>query len=198
MIMVRRERRPRWDLTGIRCGKWVVLKRSSTVRHRYRGIYWVCMCDCGNTGDVRGTRLRKRESLGCRRCTSSKKTWYPKTVSPEEGARRSLFSHYRANARWRNVSFDLPLEVFTELTTQKCRYCGIEPEQVKRNISRGYECVYSGLDRVDNSQGYTPTNSVPCCEKCNRAKRNMSIDDFHTWIKRLTENRPWEIAAHGT
>jgi 5-methylcytosine-specific restriction endonuclease McrA len=27
-----------------------------------------------------------------------------------------------------------------------------------------------GIDRVDNSIGYTPDNCVPCCTQCNRIK----------------------------
>jgi hypothetical protein len=41
---------------------------------------------------------------------------------------------------------------------QGCFYC----DSSLLNIITG-----SGLDRIDNSQGYTPENTLPCCYSCN-------------------------------
>lgn len=35
-----------------------------------------------------------------------------------------------------------------------------------------------GIDRVDNSVGYTIENCVPCCTSCNFMKGKMTKDDF--------------------
>jgi hypothetical protein len=45
--------------------------------------------------------------------------------------------------------------------------------------------VYSGLDRVDNTVGYTLDNVVPACKACNHAKVDMSYAEFTAWIARL-------------
>ena len=42
--------------------------------------------------------------------------------------------------------------------------------------------AYNGLDRVDNSRGYEPSNVVPCCRRCNRAKDDMSSQEFMKWL----------------
>lgn len=49
--------------------------------------------------------------------------------------------------------------------------------------------VYSGLDRVDPSQGYTIDNIVPACIICNRAKADMTIEGFYAWINRVFSER---------
>ena len=36
----------------------------------------------------------------------------------------------------------------------------------------------NGIDRFDNQFGYESTNSVPCCEQCNKIKRDLSGQDF--------------------
>jgi len=48
--------------------------------------------------------------------------------------------------------------------------------------------VYTGIDRVDNSKGYIPTNVVPCCGVCNFMKGRLGLDIFLTQIKRIHAN----------
>ena len=45
----------------------------------------------------------------------------------------------------------------------------------------------NGIDRIDNNIGYTKENSVPCCEICNKAKRDMSYNDFINYLKRIVK-----------
>ena len=42
-----------------------------------------------------------------------------------------------------------------------------------------------GMDRVDNTVGYSVSNVAPCCTHCNRAKLAMSRTEFFDWIKRV-------------
>ncbi len=55
---------------------------------------------------------------------------------------------------------------------QPCHYCGM-------NVTAS--CL-SGLDRVDNTQGYNVKNTVPCCPTCNLMKGTMTLDEFKTQI----------------
>jgi 5-methylcytosine-specific restriction endonuclease McrA len=41
------------------------------------------------------------------------------------------------------------------------------------------------LDRADSTLGYIPTNVVPCCKVCNRAKSDMTRSDFQAWLSQL-------------
>lgn len=45
--------------------------------------------------------------------------------------------------------------------------------------------VRNGIDRVDSAQGYVLTNVVPCCKQCNRAKSDLSREEFLTWVERV-------------
>ncbi len=63
----------------------------------------------------------------------------------------------RANDR--KLMFTLTFDEYTSLTSQPCVYCwGSLPE------------TGGGLDRIDNSLGYTIDNVLPCCTACNRIR----------------------------
>lgn len=93
---------------------------------------------------------------------------------------RGLYRAYVAGSIKRGYNFELSEEEFRELTSMKCVYCGSEPSNVYRNEERFYNgnYIYNGIDRVDNTQGYSKENCVPCCKKCNYMKRNLTYDDF--------------------
>ncbi len=75
---------------------------------------------------------------------------------------------------------------FFKLSQQDCHYCGEAPSQIKRGCSQEHDFVYNGLDRIDSTKDYVIDNVVPCCRRCNIAKNNMTITEFHDWITRIS------------
>lgn len=73
---------------------------------------------------------------------------------------------YRAGAERRGREFSLTKEQFTILVNGECEYCGCQP------------CPKNGIDRVENSKGYTVDNCVTCCPICNKMKGTMSTESF--------------------
>lgn len=61
----------------------------------------------------------------------------------------------RTFAGYRNIPFELTLDQFTEIVSHPCAY------------GKGTRV---GLDRRDNSLGYTVENCLPCCYKHNLVK----------------------------
>ena len=56
------------DMIGLRFNKWKVLEFSH--KHERSGNwYYLCRCECGNTGVVKGTSLRKGGSKQCKQCS---------------------------------------------------------------------------------------------------------------------------------
>jgi hypothetical protein len=73
---------------------------------------------------------------------------------------------YRKGAEKRGLPFEITLEYLTEHLWQKpCSYCGCAIRTM-------------GLDRVNNTEGYTITNTIPCCSTCNFMKLKSSREDF--------------------
>jgi 5-methylcytosine-specific restriction endonuclease McrA len=96
-----------------------------------------------------------------------------------------LYSEYQRNAEKGGRTFLLDTDLFRQLTTSSCHYCGAPPSRVKKRSDESY--VYNGIDRIDNAKGYEPENVVPCCWECNKSKGSKSYDDFMAWIKRIAD-----------
>lgn len=75
---------------------------------------------------------------------------------------------------------------------QNCFYCGSEPSTVSKLRIKTYggemwSLARNGIDRVDSSRGYEYNNCVPCCETCNRFKRDKTVEEFLSHVKKIYE-----------
>jgi 5-methylcytosine-specific restriction endonuclease McrA len=97
-----------------------------------------------------------------------------------------VLDEYKRSAKKRGLVFELSNDEFKSMTGSPCHYCGHPPSTIRNfgNANGGF--IFNGIDRKDNALGYTIDNCVPCCFVCNRAKGTLSIDEFFTWIKRLS------------
>lgn len=110
-----------------------------------------------------------------------------------------LFQIYQSNARKRNRVFEITKEQFAILTKMNCHYCDSEPSTIKTTgvhaeTKAHNTYVYNGLDRKDNSTGYTLENVVPCCKTCNNAKRALTQDEWETWLDKIVAKRNKNLA----
>lgn len=80
------------------------------------------------------------------------------------------YNAYKSNAKKRGLLFTINLSEFKVFLSLPCVYCG---------------SASSGIDRVDNTQGYTDGNMAPCCEICNHMKWNLTKDDFLAKCKEI-------------
>ena len=89
-----------------------------------------------------------------------------------------MYGRYKHSAKKRNISFELTFEEFINLTQQNCYYCKHFPNQIVKQRGAFGEYVYNGIDRLDNTKGYTLDNCVSCCKTCNIMKLDLSFDIF--------------------
>lgn len=184
------------DLVGKKFGMLTVVehipaKRTET---KVRGR-WKCVCECGReviklTDHLRSTKARKQPGVdGCLQCAPRT----PKRISPAGASGfRLLLGTYRASARDAGRVFTLSDDQFRALTKQNCHYCNRVPSQVRTTTAKIYkhgDYTYNGVDRKDNTQGYTPDNSLPCCSVCNIMKKDMGYDEFLSLITAIYQNR---------
>lgn len=155
------------DLTGKRFGKLKVLKLSEN--RTCINLCWLCECDCGNLKSIQGQNLKngKTKSCGC----LHRESYIKKNIN---GSLNALFARYKLGAKRRGYKFELTKEQFESLTSSKCHYCLLPPflDMKIPGVIKGY--VYNGIDRKDNSIGYTLENSVSCCTGCNLVKGTKS------------------------
>ncbi len=177
------------DKTGRKYGKLTVLgyshsNRYSTDKKKSNSrSFWKCRCDCGKEVIVVSYNLSSgtAKSCGCRRSETALKKFNYKEA--ELGATGQVYCSYRTQARARGYEFLLTKEEFSNIFRKECNYCGsigLSNHKYRRN-----NFPYTGIDRIDNTRGYTLDNSVPCCKFCNSMKNVLSAEDFLSHIKKI-------------
>jgi len=139
---------------------------------------WLCKCNCGKEKIARGYSLRRGDvrSCGCLKehCNVGCNKKY---ASNEEAAWGYNYDQYKRNAKFRKLIFKLSFDDFKKIANMNCHYCNSLPE--KRPSQHGRSSIFaSGIDRVDNNEGYILSNCVPCCTWCNQAKKEHNVDFF--------------------
>lgn len=143
-----------------------------------------CLCDCGTRKVISLWDLRSGKTRSC----GFNHPHYQDRTFP---AFKNLFLHaYKGRALKAGIDFTLTEDDFRELTQKPCHYCGVLATNMTHRTNSGKylsSYPYNGLDRKDNSQGYTLANVVPCCATCNHAKHTLTYDVFLEWIDRLVK-----------
>ena len=171
------------DRASHRYGRLLVIRREGS---RGTSAAWLCRCDCGRDRVVSSNGLRGgTQSCGCSRKTGKgSRPGYKCRLKPGISAKRKRLKAYRGSAKRRGLSWGLSESQFYEMVEQPCSYCGHTGRMVA-SVSRNGSFICNGIDRLDNSQGYTPDNTVACCSICNHAKATMSEGEFRSWLREV-------------
>lgn len=172
------------DITGQRFNRLLVLGESEKRDHT-GAMYWYCLCDCGNTLETTGVRLRNGTTQSCG-CLGKELRRDSRKLPGDLASFNSKYAETKYSARQRGLEFSITKEEFRKITSKSCEYCGRAPEQYSKKYHiKGEPYYHNGLDRVDNSLGYTVDNVVSCCRQCNIAKNSYSQQEFFDWVKRV-------------
>lgn len=170
------------NLIGNTYGRLTVIEKTND---RYmRHILWKCNCECGNETILSGHALKSGNTKSCG-CWNTDHNAKPSG----EAVINRIYKDYKAGALRRGKEFILSKEQVISIIFNNCFYCGNPPSTRFTEGGKKFhgEILYNGIDRLDNTIGYTLENSVPCCSKCNYAKRDMTYNEFISWAKRLNE-----------
>lgn len=191
--------KPKRDLTGKIFNRLTVLGFShyKQLKNR-RADYWDVRCTCNNTKKVMGNSL---VTSGVRSCGCLLKESYStlgertrkRNLLPEgESSFNNILSSYKDRAKRKSLKFSLTKDEFKALILGNCQYCGSEPKNILRKKKQNGFIVYNGVDRLDNSKGYIKENCVTACEICNKAKRDLNLEEYLSWIQKLTQSNSWK------
>lgn len=150
---------------------------------------WLCKCDCGNYKELTTCALSNgQESCGCSLEYYRKNHTNARKLPEGEAQFNNLYTSYQYRAKRKKIKFELTKNEFRKLTSNNCFYCNSKPSTIcgKSKLKSNGVYVHNGLDRINSFKGYIKNNVVTCCEICNKAKRNLSIEDFIKWIKMIT------------
>lgn len=173
--MSRKPRIDTKDIIGERFSDLTVIK---PIRPgKYRGVSYLCQCDCGTSCEVYGGHLRAgmRHSCGCR----SKKRIQDTAID-------NIMRAYKRKCKDKGREFNLTRDQFTSLIFKNCSYCGMAPvNRWRQQHTKKILFAYNGIDRMDANKGYSLDNCVASCLICNRVKSDMTFEDFKDHVKRM-------------
>lgn len=163
------------------------------------GLY-ECLCKCGKTIEVEKGRFYGPEAIkscGCHK-KIAKQLISIKDILPEIYSFRFLYARYLNNAKVGRHLFTLDFEQFIDIVKQNCSYCGIEPRPFNavskqktktEDEKQKYSIFANGIDRVNSDIGYTAYNTVTACKECNYAKKEMSLNEWNSYLDRICNFR---------
>jgi hypothetical protein len=177
---------------GQKFNRWTVVSYvglRSFSGSEYSQPFYLCHCACGTEHEVGASALVCGHSKSCGCFSADLTTARNKSLRLPQGepAFNALFARYKKGAENRGFEFSISEERFRELVKCNCAYCGTAPFNVMKTTTGSY--TYSGLDRKDNTLGYTEINTAPCCKTCNLAKRTMTLSQFNEWLDRILKFR---------
>jgi len=162
--------------------------RLTVIEHHSREKGYLCKCDCGNTTIARSNLLKNGRHASCG-CLMKEKIVERQSKPNFEGLKHEIFRNYLKAATRRNYFFKLTTEECYKLLDGNCHYCGLEPHMgwkgTKRKKMDTSPFRVNGVDRVNNSIGYSVDNCVSCCKFCNNSKSTMTTEEFISHITRI-------------
>ena len=161
------------------------IKMDETKKHSY----WECLCDCGKMAVVRSNNLVNghTQSCGCKKLKNPINA--VKRRKPDgDAAFCSVYTGYKSSAKKRHISFNLSKVDFKKLCLDKCFYCNCAPRNILGSWLISGTFTYNGIDRVNNTLGYSIDNCVPCCKICNFMKKNLTQEEFLNHVESIYRN----------
>lgn len=143
------------NLIGKKFGKLTVIKRDT---NKNNGVYWVCLCDCGNYTTVRSDSLLQgiTKSCGCFQKEQVKKS-----------CKKNFTKHGLSKSRINNIWFNIKQRCYNQ-NSDDYKYYGNKNIKLCSEwhnfqnfynwaIANGYNKSLT-IDRIDVNGNYEPSN----------------------------------------
>jgi hypothetical protein len=166
---------------------------------------WVSVsCHCGKVFEVLKRSVTSGNTLSCGCLATEEKR---SRAKPESTFWRRKYNSYRQVAKDRDLGFALTFEEFVELAKSDCFYCGQAPienwnasnayrrwaswakREANEEHARKLVTPANGIDRPDNTRGYSVENAVACCFLCNRAKSDLTFEQWMNWVRAIASHQ---------
>ncbi len=161
-----------------------VFKRDSN-----KTFKWRCLCECGNSCEVRlnGLVTGRTKSCGCLKednVGSKHQAWKGFGHIP-----RSFMSRYLQHSKRRGIIFCVTVEFLDKLFILQNGKCALTGLQLSFE-HYGYKSKYAtaSLDRIDSSKGYIEGNVQWVHKKINFMKQSFLEDEFINLCQMVIEH----------
>jgi hypothetical protein len=156
--------------------------------------YLKCKCTCGKITEVEKAKVLRGYTKSCGHLQAEMRhnLGSLNKLPYGEACMNETYECYKKNALKRNYEFKLTKEEFKKVVTGPCFYCGNQNTQEKGDDQSNGKFKYTGIDRYDNTKGYTTDNCVPCCRTCNMMKGTMTAIEFKERMETILASEFWK------
>lgn len=183
-------------LSGKRFGCITVIrqaiKQDDQKRQRLGKHHWLVKCGCGKQKVMRGSDFTWNRTRCSNECSLQVRRTGAGSYPVETATMKTLFTTIKGGVtRKRGEGFwKLSFESFCSIIKKPCTYCLAQSSKAIRHqrykeINSSFVFYCNGIDRVDSNKGYTKSNCVSCCKRCNSAKNDQTVGEFTEWVKKV-------------
>lgn len=151
---------------GAKVGEWEIL--SPPFRDHNGRAMVQCRCSCGREQDVFAYPLVKGKTTQCKKCSSGK--------TPTVGG---LSGMTLRSAIGQGAKFSLSPAIISQSLSLQGNTCAISHEPIALNSA--------AVVRVDNSQGYTPTNSVIVSQTMKEHLKGVDLNTMYSVVNTISQ-----------
>lgn len=172
------------SFVGQKIGRLLIEERF----RKNKTTFYKCKCDCGKDTITTHSNLGSGSAKSCGCLLLDTRGSERKPL--KDVIQKAILNYYKRNAKSRNYEWKLDKNKFEELINGNCYYCnsGLSNKYIWKYKYEIATLPFNGIDRVDNTIGYTEDNCVSCCKTCNMAKSELTVEEFKTWIIKLNNH----------
>lgn len=179
------------DYTGMKIGKWLVLREDGHYVSP-RGVKrrkWLCRCDCGTESSIilSCSAYGRRKTTQCVRCANKSFQKYDGFGGIPGVFWYSLVKNAESRGRRVDITPEYAWEIF-QRQDGKCALSGIDltlpSKQTEKVISN------ASLDRIDNSIGYVEGNVQWVDKNVNLMRRTLGVREFVELCRLVASHNP--------
>lgn len=175
-------------IKGQRFNKLTALESAGKRERQWGTLYlWKFQCDCGNTVIKSVSEVSRGVIKSCG-CLLGKRISVKRSASGGFMAGVETHQPLSFNIWKHRYQNGCTYEDFLILSQRPCHYCGITQSCVRYDKRSKESYSYNGLDRIDPDGDHSINNVITCCKLCNRAKSDLTYQEFLDWIKRVHDN----------
>lgn len=168
-----------FDLTGVQYGKLTI--KGQIGQNKWGQNRWAFVCDCGKTGVITGSQLKRpngTKSCGClrREVTTAKNLTHGKTGT----VGYALWESAKRRAKKQGVEFNIHPNDIT--VPEFCPLLGVKLFSSKKRLNPE---TSPSLDRINPKLGYVTGNIWVISYRANAIKNNATFEELQKVVDGL-------------
>jgi hypothetical protein len=153
---------------------------------RREGVFWNCLCECGNKVIVHRKELSNGDSKSCG-CIKVQ-TNYNNHWEGYEELSKDFYSSIKRNAKSRNIEFNISIEEIWNLFIKQNKKCALSNINIELTRNAKKKRSTASLDRIDSNKPYVIDNIQWVHKTVNIMKNTLSNEEFINMCKLISNN----------